>query len=186
VARIKLVQQVYRSGVNDYRVDPLGPFTTDENAWMIAEAAAEKHVAAWLFILAGRPVPGYEAAELVHVDGLARRKPHSQGRFTWQCEGAALLIATGLNDVELDARLSDYRTAEGRIDRVRSASSQRAALICAEMEAGVHPRVAIDRHRLPSVRRDIVTTTSPTLPPGDAAALQFYREMIAAGELANQ
>jgi hypothetical protein len=86
------------------------------------------------------------------------------------------MIATGLDQPALDAYLSDYRTAEGRIDRRTSASSKRAALICAEMEAGASPRVAIDRHRPPTPKRE-------PLNDQDAAALAFYREMVSAGEL---
>ena len=180
--KIKLVQQVYALGDNTYRVDPLGPFTTDRNAWNIAEDAVEKHIAGWLHYLAGRPVPGFELATLVHVDGLTRHRPHPRGCFTWQCEGAALVIAAGLSPAGLDVYLSDYRTAEGRIDRKRSASSQRAALICAEMDAGAHPRDAINRHKLPPVKRDAVTQPV-TMTNEDAAALAFYRQMVAAGEL---
>jgi len=98
-------------------------------------------------------------------------------------EGAALLIASGFQDpTGWEVYLSDYRTAEGRIDRKRDASSVRAHLICVEMEAGAHPRVAIDRHRLPPVPR----VTAPTMTSEDAAALEFYRSMVAAGELAAQ
>lgn len=152
-------------------------FTTPENAWMIAENSAEHHVAGWLFYLADRPVPEFRLATQVTAEGLPRHRPHPNGTFTWQVEGCALIIAAGLDQPALDAYLSDYRTAEGRIDRLKSASSKRAALICAEMEAGAPPRVAIDRHRLPSVKR------GPSLDEQDIAALAFYREMVSAGEL---
>lgn len=160
-------------------------FTTPENAWRVAENSAENHIAGWVFWLSDRPVLGYRLATQVTIEGLPRRKPHPQGRFTWQCEGAALLIATGLDTVErLEAYLNDYRTTEGRIDRKRdTASRERVRLICAELEAGVHPRDAIARHRLPSVKRDAVTQPMTN---EDAAALAFYRQMVSAGELAAQ
>lgn len=156
-------------------------YTNPEHAWTIAEASAENHVAGWIFYLANRPVPGFRLATAITVAGLPRRKPHPQGTFTWQVEGAALLIAAGFKDpTGWEVYLSDYRTAEGRIDRKRNASTVRAHLICVEMEAGAHPRVAFDRHRLPPVPR----VTAPAMTSEDHAALEFYRSMVARGELA--
>lgn len=158
-------------------------YTNPEHAWTIAETSAENHVAGWVFYLANRPVPGFRLATAVRVEGVPRRKPHPQGTFTWQCEGAALLIASGFKDpTGWEAYLSDYRTAEGRIDRKRNASSARAHLICVEMERGEHPRDAIKRHGLPPVPR----VTAPAMTSEDAAALAFYRQMVAEGELVDQ
>lgn len=162
------------------REDAIVGFTTVENAWALAEATAEKHVVGWLLHLAGTPVEDFELAAWVSCRGLPRRRPHPSGAMTWQTEGCALAMATGLDRPALDAYLADYRTAGGRIERKRSASSRRAALICAELEAGVATDVAIGHHRLPSVRRNPAV---PAPPSADAASLRYYRELVASGEV---
>jgi len=177
------IVQRYALGSNRFRDDILPGFSTDRAAWTMAEDVAEKHIAAWLFELTGQPVPGFEPATLVRVEGIARRNPHPEGSFTWQVEGCALLIAQGLDPAGLQVYLSDYRTSEGRIDRLRSASSQRAALICAEMEAGTPPQVAFERHKLPSIHRRASVTNPRLSGDDDAAALAFYRSLVAAGEV---
>jgi hypothetical protein len=123
-------------------------------------------------------VPDLELAVTVTVEGLARHKPHPQGRFTWQVEGAALVIAAGLETPgAYDVILNDYRTARGRIDRKRSASSDRARLICAAIDLGLTPREAFERFKLPSLARQ----ADPSIPTDpDAAALEYYRSLVAA------
>lgn len=161
--------------------DPIGPIGTDERAWAWAQVIAEKHYAGWLHYLAGRPVPGLILATAVTVEGLARRRPHPQGCFTWQVEGAALITAAGVTLPELEQSLSDYRTAAGRIDRKRSVSAERARAICADMERGEHPRDAIAAHKLPSVPRIEVPVPAPDVPVQEA--LRFYREAMVSGEV---
>lgn len=188
--KIPRVIQAYRVGPepDDIRNDELR-FTTEDNALIIARNAAETHLAGWLFILNGEPVEGLELATHVTVADLApyraiepNVKASSAGAFTWQVEGAALMIATGLEPAGLSAYLADYRTAEGRIMRRRSATCERAALICAEMNGGAPPKVAIDRHRLPPLRRGPGQVVSRPEDP-DAAALRYYREALVSGEV---
>ena len=182
----QVVFQRFPLGGDEYREDQIGPFTTDANALLFAEDVAEKHTAGWVFYLAGREVPAFELATLVRVEGLERRRPHPQGVRVWQCEGAALLIMTGLepDPAKLHAYLEDYRVTEGRIDRKRTATSVRAALICAEIERGVHPKEAFDRHKLPSVTRDAVIQAAAANPHAqDEAALRYYRQLVSAGEV---
>ena len=124
---------------------------------------------------------GFEPATLVRVEGLTRKRPHPEGVFTWQCEGAALLIAAGLEPAGLDVYLSDYRTAQGRIDRKRDASSIRAAAICQEMEAGVHPRDAIARHKPARVPALTNVHDRPAPPSDEGAALAYYRSLVLSG-----
>lgn len=187
--RIPHVIQAYRVGPDpeDIRQDVLR-FTTEDNALTIARNAAETHLAGWLFVLNGEPVEELELAHSVTVADLSpyraiepKVKASSAGAFTWQVEGAALLIATGLDPAGLSAYLSDYRTEAGRIMRKRSATCERAALICAEMNADVPPRVAIDHHRLPPLRRGPVDARPDEHP--DTAALRYYREMVSRGEV---
>lgn len=177
--KVRQIVQVFPLGGERFREDPLVAPAQDAVAWEFAEVIAEKHVAGWLFLLAGKPVPGFELATSVRIEGLARHKPHPNGSFVWQTQGSALVIATRLDIPQLEHRLSDYRTAEGRVDRARSASSDRARMICEAMEAGVPPGKAIAAYRLPSVRRDAVTETALP-PPGssDAEKLDYYRSLI--------
>lgn len=182
--KVRQIVQVFPLGGDRVREDPLVAPTQDDVAWEFAEVIAEKHVAGWLFMLAGKPVPGFELATSVRIEGLARHKPHPNGSFVWQTQGSALLIAARLGDVQLEHRLSDYRTAEGRVDRARSASSDRARMICEAMEAGVPPGTAIAAHRLPSVRRDAVTeAASPRVGSSDAERLAYYRGLLVSGEV---
>lgn len=178
-ARVKQIIQVFAHPSPDD--GPIGPFTTDENAWTMAETIAEKHVVGWLFHLRGTPVEGFRLATSVTVEGLAHRKPHPHGTYTWQVEGAALIQATGLTPPALDAFLADYRTMAGRVERMRSASADRARKICAAMEEGVHPRAAINAHKLPSVRR--LDPPMPAPPDPTADVLTFYREAMVNGEV---
>lgn len=184
MARDRIIVQRYALGGQRYREDPLSGFTSDAAAWTMANDIAEKHVAGWLFQLAGRPVEDFELATLVRVEGLTRKRPHPEGVFTWQCEGAALLIAAGLDTYGLDVYLSDYRTAAGRIDRKRDASSIRAAQICREMEAGVHPRDAIARHK-PARVPALVNVHDRPVPEDTAAQLAYYRGLVVSGEVSD-
>jgi hypothetical protein len=189
-SKIPHVIQAYRVGPapEDIREDVLR-FTTEDNALRIAEHTAETHLAGWLFYLNDQPIDGLELATTVTVADLsphraiaAKVKASAAGAFTWQVEGAAELIALGLDPAGLTVYLSDYRTEHGRVMRKRSATCERAALICAEMDAGTHPRVAIDHHRLPSLRQGPALVAPPDDP--DAAALRYYRESLVRGEVA--
>jgi hypothetical protein len=172
-------------------LEQIGPFTTDANAWAMAEHVAEQHLAGWLFHLAGRPVyvetadgttRRFQLAHLVTVEGLERRNPHPQGDFTWQVEGAALVMATGMKTPALNAVLADYRTDHGRITRRRTASARRIKLMCAAVEAGATPRQAFDTFKLPSVQRSDFEAIPATPPPTDDV-LAFYREAMVSGEV---
>ena len=179
-SRVRQIVQVYDLGGGRTREDALVAPTTDAAAWKWAEEIAERHVAAWLHEFAGQPVPDFEPALAVRIEGLARKNPHPNGSHVWQVRGAALILASGLQDPgAFEVFLSDYRTAEGRIDRKRSASSERARDICRAMEQGEHPREAIASRRLPSVPRIPTPNTSPRH-DDDAAALAFYRSLVAA------
>lgn len=140
--------------------EELGSFTTDDNAWTIAQNAAEQHLAGWLFHYAGQPVPGFNLATVVGVEGLSHRQPHPNGSYWWQVKGTALMKASGLPDPStlLTTDLADYRTEEGKIRRVRSTSSRRAGNIAELMAQGVHPRDAILAFRPPPV---VAVTSGP-------------------------
>lgn len=169
--------------------EEIGPFTTDANAWAMAEHVAEQHLAGWLFHLAGQPVyvdtadgtRRFQLAHLVTVEGLERRNPHPQGDFTWQVEGAALVMATGMKTPALHAVLADYRTDNGRITRRRTASARRIKLMCAAVEAGATPRQAFDAFKLPSVTRRDFEAKPVSAPTEDVLA--FYREAMVSGEV---
>lgn len=176
---VRQIVQVFGRGA---REDALAAPAQDGHAWTFAESIAEKHIAGWLFYLAGRAVPEFELATSVRVEGLTRRKPHANGSYTWQTEGGALLIATNMDASALEVYLSDYRTAQGRVDRARSASSQRAASICAAIESGVSPRDAIAAHKLPSVKRQVAAPRTPSH-NDDSAALAYYRQLVASGDI---